>query len=106
MEYNNFSSKIELCYHQIRNAEESESLRLDMARNQLMVVNVVISVVTSFIGFGAFISGIFGMNLDQTRWLQSVHGVFTGVCIGALCFIIFGATAVLSFLLQFGYVPK
>ena len=57
VDYNNLSNQMEYLSTQMQNAEESESLRLDSARNQLMIVNAVLSVVTGVIGFCGYITG-------------------------------------------------
>ena len=43
------------------------ALRLDSARNQLLQMDVVLSVVTMAAGLGAVVTGIFGMNL-RSGW--------------------------------------
>ena len=89
----------------IHNAEESENLRLDMARNQLLILNVVLTVTTVVIGFCGYITGIFGMNLDQTTWLQDVYGIFTVVFVSTLLFIIIGGCSLVCFLMKYEYIP-
>jgi magnesium transporter len=46
-------------------AESSIAIDLDVARNRLLRMNITITAVTAFSGIGAFISGIFGMNLNS-----------------------------------------
>lgn len=104
-EYSQMLSNAEMCADMIRNAEESENLRLDLARNQLLIVNIVLSVLTCAIGFCAYVTGIFGMNLDQTLWLQDVYGVFTGVVISTLLFMVIVGAGVVYLLMYFEYVP-
>jgi len=48
-------------------------LRLDTSRNELLVANTAIAVLGCCIGVGAYLSGIFGMNLDNTYNFQSIQ---------------------------------
>ena len=47
-------------------------LRLDTSRNELLVANTAIAVLGCCIGLGAYVSGIFGMNLDNTYTFQYI----------------------------------
>lgn len=52
------------------------SLRLDTSRNELLIANTVLAILACCFGLGAYVSGIFGMNLDNTGKLQSTPNVF------------------------------
>jgi len=54
----------------MQSAEEFVSLRLDTARNELLVTNTMFGVLSSCIAFAAYFTGIFGMNLDNTNTIQ------------------------------------
>lgn len=69
-DYNNLSMQISEISDNIKHSEESAMLRLSSVRNQLMIVNTIISIITCVIGFGSYVAGIFGMNLDNTEYLQ------------------------------------
>ena len=58
-------------------------LRLDTSRNELMIVNTDMTVLACCIGVGTFIAGIFGMNLDNTAYIQPVDGTFAIVWVGS-----------------------
>lgn len=58
------------------------SLRLDIARNELLVANTLLALAACCFGLGAYVSGIFGMNLDNTLTIQNTPHLFYTV-IGA-----------------------
>lgn len=83
MDYNLIQSKLEKLQIEIQSAEELVSLRLDTSRNELLIVNTQMAVLACCIGFAAFITGAFGMNLDNTIYLQYVPNLFYTIC--AVC---------------------
>ena len=105
VDYNHLASQMDYLYTQIQNAEESESLRLDSSRNQLMIVNAILSVLTCIIGFCAYITGAFGMNLDQVYYLQPIKGVFNAVFCITMFFIPIATVAICWGLMKYGYIP-
>lgn len=68
------------------------SLKLDTSRNELLMANTTLTIATVAIGFSAYITGVYGMNLDQTTTIQNVYGIFETVftVTFALIFIITG----------------
>jgi Mg2+ and Co2+ transporter CorA len=68
------------------------SLKLDTSRNELLMANTTLTIATVAIGFSAYVTGVYGMNLDQTTTIQPVYGVFETVftVTFALIFIITG----------------
>jgi Mg2+ and Co2+ transporter CorA len=62
------------CYSQL-------SLRLDTSRNELLITNTILAVLACCFGLGAYVTGIFGMNLDNTGKLQSTPHVFNTVIV-------------------------
>jgi Mg2+ and Co2+ transporter CorA len=105
VDYNDFSSNLEYCSSQIRHAEESEMLKVGVARIRMARVHTFLAVITCAIGFCAYITGIFGMNLDQTIWLQDIYGVFTGVVISTMLFLVLVVISVNVFLMRYGHIP-
>ncbi len=79
-DYHSLEGKLEYLKAQMQSAEELVSLRLDTARNQLLVANTAFAVLSCSIALGAFITGIFGMNLDNVNTIQNTAGVFNLVC--------------------------
>jgi magnesium transporter len=98
IDINAICSKISLLKTNIHNAEEMVSLRLDTSRNELLIANTALTVLSCGIGFGAYISGVFGMNLDQTKYLQPRENSFL---IGTILSFIGG---VLVFIFGYGYL--
>ena len=76
----------------------------DSATN-VFVVNTCITIVATAISFCGYVTGAFGMNLDQTEWLQYLPGVFVSVCIATLIFIIGGSFGLIQFLVYKRYLP-
>lgn len=87
LDFNALSSKIDNARSQIQSAEELVSLRLDTSRNELLIANTALAVLACSIGFSAYITGVFGMNLDNTKYIQPVNGVFAGVFGGTFVLI-------------------
>jgi hypothetical protein len=81
-------------------------LRLDTSRNELLVANTAFALLACCVGFGGYIGGIFGMNLDQTIWLQEVDGVFIGVLVGSFWSMILLFCAIFGSLHYYGIIPK
>ena len=50
---------------EIESAMSLLMLRLDAARNHLLEIDVHVSTIASVAGVGAFLAGVFGMNLDS-----------------------------------------
>jgi hypothetical protein len=90
---------------EIRHAQESEMLKVGVARIRMARVHTFLAVITCAIGFCAYITGIFGMNLDQTIWLQDIYGVFTGVVISTMLFLVLVVISVNVFLMRYGHIP-
>lgn len=85
--------------------EASVLLRLDISRNELLVASTVLSVVAVTIGFAGFVTGAFGMNLDNSEELAAVKGLFGGV-FGACLLLIVGLTAaILQYFRAKGILP-
>lgn len=89
----------------LEEVEASVLLRLDISRNELLVASTVLSVVACTIGFAGFITGAFGMNLDNSEELAPVKGLFGGV-FGACLLLIVGLTgAILQYFRAKGILP-
>ena len=78
-------------------------LRLDTSRNQLLVVDTVLSVGMLAVGLGAYVGSIFGMNLNSG--LEEGDFEFQAVAIvtsvGMIAFVIF----VINFFQSKGVIP-
>eukprot|EP00600_Ochromonadales_sp_CCMP1393_P000073 CAMPEP_0174982286 /NCGR_PEP_ID=MMETSP0004_2-20121128/16409_1 /TAXON_ID=420556 /ORGANISM="Ochromonas sp., Strain CCMP1393" /LENGTH=824 /DNA_ID=CAMNT_0016234221 /DNA_START=61 /DNA_END=2535 /DNA_ORIENTATION=+ len=89
-------SKIDFTRSQIQSAEELVSLRLDTSRNELLIANTALAILGCCFGLGAYITGIFGMNLDNTDTIQNIPHLFESVIavcsvcmLGLFFFIVF-----------------
>lgn len=80
-------------------------LRLDTSRNELLVASTVLSVVACAVGVGSFITGAFGMNLDNVDTLQPISGLFYTVCIVCLALIGMLSAVVIVFFRRHGILP-
>lgn len=86
-DYTNLLFKMNGLNDKIEHEEEYAILKLSLIQNQLMMINMIISILTCVIGFCAYITGLFGMNLDNVNYIQPVPGVFNGVLIATIIFI-------------------
>jgi magnesium transporter len=98
IDLNALCSQIGIIRSHMQNAEDSVLLRLDTSRNELLIANTALTLLSVGIAFGAYITGVFGMNLDQTTYLQPKKNSF--VIVTMLTFVII----FLIFLLGYGYL--
>eukprot|EP00633_Aureoumbra_lagunensis_P002841 CAMPEP_0197298760 /NCGR_PEP_ID=MMETSP0890-20130614/44299_1 /TAXON_ID=44058 ORGANISM="Aureoumbra lagunensis, Strain CCMP1510" /NCGR_SAMPLE_ID=MMETSP0890 /ASSEMBLY_ACC=CAM_ASM_000533 /LENGTH=486 /DNA_ID=CAMNT_0042776693 /DNA_START=173 /DNA_END=1633 /DNA_ORIENTATION=+ len=86
---------LELLRLGIDNAESSFAMNLDIARNRLISVDTIFTLLSTIAGFGGVTAGIFGMNLqrDQTSFL-----LVTSLTVIACIFI---ALAIIGLLFKF-----
>lgn len=66
IDFTTLHSKISYIKSQLQTAEELMSLRLDTSRNQLLIADTTVSIVSMGLGLGAYIVGMFGMNLKSS----------------------------------------
>jgi len=92
-DYNTLLSQIGYISYELQNAEEVVMLRLDVSRNQLLVADTKLSVVSVSLAFGSFISSMFGMNL--INHFESNSSGFL---------IVFGLTTVISIIVVIGTI--
>lgn len=84
---------VQTLHEYITDTEDLVNIKLDSHRNKLITVSVVLTALTTALGITAACTGIFGMNLDQTEWLQNRAGVFDAVTITS------SAVSIVSFVL-------
>jgi Mg2+ and Co2+ transporter CorA len=82
------------------------SLRLDISRNENLIANTALAVLSCSIAFGAYITGIFGMNLDQTIYLQPKKGSFVGVTVASFAVIVVIFVVVYGYFRHTGVIPR
>ena len=85
----------------LTNAVEEVSMKLDHTKNEILKINTILTIVSTGLTFGGYVAGIFGMNLDNTEYLQPVSGVFMTVCIVTSALIILGVgVTILYFMMK------
>jgi Mg2+ and Co2+ transporter CorA len=90
----------------IQNAEDSLSLRLNVAQNRVLAANITFNAAIVMISFGGYVSGIFGMNLDNTVTIMPVFGVFEIVFVGTFSIMVIGSYLLLKYFESQGLIPK
>ena len=103
---NAIEAKLTYLKAQTQSAEELVTLRLDTARNQLLVANTGFAVLACAISCGSFITGAFGMNLDNTILLQNKPGLFNVVILSSVFGIIALFALVIWYLRYTGVLPS
>lgn len=81
------------------------ALKLDSSRNQLLVVNTRLVVYVVAIGFSAYLTGIFSMNLDNAVTLVVFYGVFESCFVGSFMTIIMMSAGILYYLKRTHVLP-
>jgi len=104
-DYKSIEAKLEYLKAQMQSAEELVSLRLDTARNQLLVANTAFAVLACSIASGSYVTGAFGMNLDNTMRLQSEPGVFNLVFVMTAVGIVIVFYVIIWYLRYTGILP-
>jgi magnesium transporter len=84
-------AQVESLREETRNTEDLIMLRLDTARNLLLMTNTVIAIIAASFSLGGFIAGIFGMNVFDPERYWSTSYAF-GVIVGATISILIGGT--------------
>jgi len=82
------------------------SLRLDISRNELLVANSVLALAACCCGLGAYVTGVFGMNLDNTVTIQETPHLFytvIGASTGVMMLVFAGMIALFK---RNGTFPK
>lgn len=103
-DYNSLETKLVYLRTQMQNAEELVMLRLDTSRNQLLIVDNVISVVTAALAFGSFIGSIFGMNFDSNIWKDPTG--FRSVTIITVIGMVIGTLVTIIYFQKTGIIPS
>ncbi len=105
IDFASLESKIDFVKAQILSSEELVSLRLDTSRNELLIANTALSIFGCSIAFGAYITGAFGMNLDNVDSIQPVRYSFTYVCVFSLVGICIVFFSIYGYLRYSGILP-
>lgn len=105
-DYTNLLFQITSLNDKIEHEEEYTILKSSLLQSQYMLINMIISILTCVIGFCAYITGLFGMNLDNVQYIQPVNGVFNGVLIATILFIPFATLVVLLIMQKNDLIPS
>lgn len=106
VECQELENRVALILKKLENAEQSVLVRLNVSQNELLVANTVVTITACAVGFGGYISGLFGMNLDQTIYLQPQSGSFKTVVIASFTFIVGSVILTLFYLRLTGVLPS
>lgn len=99
-------AKLEYLRAQMQSAEDLVYLRLDTSRNQLLVVNTMFGILACCIAIAAYVTGAFGMNLDNVQTLQHQQHLFVIVFACSFCFLIVMFVSVVYYLRQRNVLPS
>ena len=80
-------------------------MRLDTSRNDLLIATTALEVLACSIAFGAYITGAFGMNLDNTLTIQDRKYSFMVVTVSSFVCIIVVFIIALQYLQRNGILP-
>jgi Mg2+ and Co2+ transporter CorA len=80
-------TKMDFLRDLIFNEESLFQLTLNYSQNEILILNTVMTMLTCSVGFGAYITGVFGMNLDQTSYLQPKQNSFLVVSIASFALL-------------------
>jgi hypothetical protein len=82
------------------------SLRLDISRNDLLLATTAIDILACSVAFGAYITGIFGMNLDNTITIQTRRYGFLVVTVASFVIIVILFMSAFAYLKKAGILPS
>jgi ABC-type multidrug transport system fused ATPase/permease subunit len=86
--------KLDLLLTLIDNEESLFRLQLNYSQNEILILNTILTILACSISFGGYLTGAFGMNLDNTVTLQEERHSFVYVCCFSLMTIV--STFILS----------
>lgn len=81
-------SKVDQLLKHVQNEESQFRLQLNFSQNQILLLNTVLTIFACSVAFGSYFTGIFGMNLDNSRYFEKQSYSFV-VVFGGTFFLIF-----------------
>ena len=104
-------NEVDYMINELQFNEKSLELRLETSRNELTLINTYFTITSAFFGFGGFLAGIFGMNLDNSTTtepglVQSKKGSFIVVTVISAACIVVGITSTYFYLLYKNIIPE
>ena len=105
MRLERLNKEVEDAHYKVKKADKD-------VQTTVLVVNTAITVLSTCIGFSGYITGAFGMNLDQTvnfpspeNPIQVQKGNFQNICVATLLNVVLGAPLFLYILVHFHLLP-
>jgi Mg2+ and Co2+ transporter CorA len=90
----------------IENEESRFRLQLNYSQNEILILNTVLTVLSCCIAFGGYLTGAFGMNLDNTNTLQPKQYSFPVVFASTFAVIVVGFFSSLYHFRRSGVLPE
>lgn len=85
-------TEIKEIQHAIKNTEDTVEIQLDLLRNRILRFELVLSISSSVLGMGAFVTGAFGMNLlNGLEVHPKMFYTVTAVTMGTMLFVFLAA---------------
>ena len=81
-------------------------MKLDTTRNELLKTNMILTIISTNLTLGGFIAGIFGMNLDNTVYLQQAHNGFLIVTVATSGLVVLGIIFTILFFRYYKILPS
>mmetsp|Transcript_22480 Transcript_22480/g.32815 ORF Transcript_22480/g.32815 Transcript_22480/m.32815 type:complete len:644 (-) Transcript_22480:212-2143(-) len=81
-------SQLDVLFKLIDNEESLFRLQLNYSQNEILILNTVLTILACAIGFGSYLTGAFGMNLDNTVTLQEKKHSFVVVLVSTFMAIV------------------
>ena len=111
LDFEALDNEVDYMMNELQFNEKSLELRLETSRNELTLINTYFTITSAFFGFGGFIAGIFGMNLDNSTTtepglVQSQKGSFIVVSVISAAFIVVGITTTYYYLRYKNIIPE
>jgi Mg2+ and Co2+ transporter CorA len=83
-------SKVDQLLKHVQNEESQFRLQLNFSQNQILLLNTVLTIFACSVALGSYFTGIFGMNLDNSKYFEKQSYSFVAV---------FGSTFLLIFVM-------
>lgn len=96
-------SEVSKLQNQISSHQALVRMRLDTAQNELLRIDTVLLTCTIFMGFGSFVYGIFGTNLDNVDYLQPMPNTFLTVTIATTGIAVVGFSSLMLYFKRTGW---
>ena len=97
--------KLELLVSHIDNEESLFRLQLNYSQNEILILNTILTILACSISFGGYLTGAFGMNLDNTETIQTKEHSFVYVFVATFCCIFMTFLISLLYFRRKGILP-